>query len=122
MRRHMRIKDVVELGGDVALNLNQFLDDFRHEERDRASLIADEPMLTGDSSFDARLAATAESLARESGIEVPDWVWRDARYVDEPVWAFQGHNPEARIYLRQTTPPEFASRNHYTGDNVLARC
>lgn len=28
-------------------------------------------MLTGDRPFDARLAATAESLARESGIEVP---------------------------------------------------
>ena len=51
MGRHMRIKDVVELGGDVALNLSQFLDDFRHEERDRASLIANEPMLTGNDAL-----------------------------------------------------------------------
>ena len=118
----MQMKDVVEMGGDLALNLNQFLDDFRHETEDKGSLIAIEPPLTGDPSFDARLAATAECLAKESGVRIPLWVWHDARYAAEPVWAFQGSNPEARIYLRQTTPAEFASRNLYTGDNVLSRC
>lgn len=122
MRRRLTLAEAVAAGGDAGLALSQFLDDFRRSGDGRASMIAEEPPLTGDAELDARVAATAEALANEAGIEAPGWVREESRHLrGGPHWAYLPDRADARAYLLETTPTEFASRGLFTGPDVLSR-
>jgi hypothetical protein len=67
------------------------------------------PDSTADRRWDAMLAAIAEREARQSGTEIPEWVYDNA-YVLSPWW-FLSPTESLRAYSLQHTAPEFAIRN-----------
>lgn len=108
--------------GDIALAFGQFLDDFAHA-KDKAALIADEPMWSKEEAgrwyYD--LAATAHKLANDNKLPVPSWCIEERYCPAEPLWAFDTKNPEFQAYLRETTPREFRWHNLFLGPNILQR-
>lgn len=109
---------------DVKLLFGQFLDDYRHADlEEKAYLLRDEPewMERQNGRWSYILAATAEALAHEAGIEPPGWVY-DTKYVSPvPIYGGDVKLKEYQELLKETALPEFAARNLYMGDNVLTR-
>lgn len=127
MKEHrLSAADAVDVPGDPDLNFRQFLDDFRYEpESSCRRLISEEPKLTGNDFYDVRIAATVEALSHERGIEPPQWVYAPSRYLKKKTYTLRrvcAKSQEARDWFEATTPPEFASRNLFCGDNPLSRC
>ena len=113
------------LGEDPVLLYGQFLDDYKRASiEDKILLIQDAPIQTADRPvhYEALLAAVCESLAKQDGIPIPEWVYEQRYYLKEPVFAFNTTIPGHREYLLETTPEEFLSRNVIFGDNVMSRC
>lgn len=107
---------------DKDLLFGQFLDDYRHADlKEKAYLLRDEPKWIEEEDWSYVLAATAEALAHEAGIEPPEWVY-DPKYISPvPSYGFDVRNKEYQEFLKATALPEFASRNLFMGDNVLTR-
>lgn len=122
MRKRLHVDQVASCGEDRSLLLSQFIDDFWHETADKSVLVSEPPQLTGDPTFDARIAATVEALCNRASIAIPSWVFEDARYLEDPVWAYGCTEQSARSYFESTSLPEFSSRGLFLGDNVIARC
>ena len=125
MRKHLAISDVASGAGDRDLLFNQFLDDFLHECRPgMRALISGEPSPTGDESFDAKLAATAELLAHRHGVEVPEWVAKPRFFLDSPVYGAPmlcARDDIARDWFERNTTEEFAKRKLFLGPDLLSR-
>jgi hypothetical protein len=97
-----------------------FADDFRGSSRPgQLALIEPEPSPTGDSRFDAALAATAEFFAIESEIEVPRWVEGDDRFV-EPWW-FVTSRAAFHAYTLAHTPAAFARHGVFIDREAFTR-
>ncbi|HEY1776084.1 MAG TPA: helix-turn-helix transcriptional regulator [Solirubrobacteraceae bacterium] len=97
-----------------------FADDFRGSPRPgKIALIAAEPAPTGDRRFDAALAGTAEYFATESGIDIPQWVEREERFV-EPWW-FIASRPAFHAYTLANTPAAYARHGVFIAREVFSR-
>jgi hypothetical protein len=106
---------------DFELALGNFLDNFRlcgNEEK--RALICDEPQ-NGDHRTRCILAATAHKLANDNALEAPKWALDPKYKMRSPNYAFDTKIAAYRKWLRETAPPEFASRNLFCGENVLSR-
>lgn len=125
-REYISAADVASMPGeDYTLLYGQFLDDFRHRDQPgKAMLIAEPPRSLPDrpAYYDAMLAASCESLAKDFSLSVPSWVYDPHYYLPSPVYAFDTNIPEYRKLLEDTTPGEFSSRNVFFGDTVMTRC
>jgi hypothetical protein len=65
----------------------QFVAEFEHApSADRPGLVAGEPPPTGDRRWDAMLAGVVEQLCFDHQLEVPAWVMRPGRFLDQ--WWF----------------------------------
>lgn len=109
-------------GGSFDFALRSFLDEFAaHPEPWR---IAEEPECLaarvefGD-RYDAYLAASAETLAREKQWTVPDWVWQENRILSKPWFALPW--PGLRNILLVESPVAFRFRNLFVSANALSR-
>ncbi|MFH1022346.1 MAG: hypothetical protein V1809_03055 [Planctomycetota bacterium] len=119
------IRDLAQrvAGGDgLPVALGDFLDAFYRQPA--PVLLAEEPeILRGrvkdGEIFDAYLAAIAERLARQSGFDVPSWVFGGARHLHRPVFGTESAVMRATLLLE--SPPEFRSRNIFVTANVLDR-
>lgn len=124
--KRLKISDVTSLDGDKDLLFCQFLDDFRHEPTSScARLLADEPPTSNDRVFDVKLAAAAELLSHNAGIEPPTWITKPNYYLAEPYYMAPwvcAHNEKARRWFEETTPCEFSNRKLYCGEEPLRRC
>lgn len=111
---------------DYVLLYCQFLDDFRHEsDEGKSGLIASAPKCLNDRPdyYDAFLAGVCETLAKESNIDIPGWIYEDRYYLDSPTFPDGTERvPGFQEFLRETTPIEFAARNVLFGDNLMKRC
>jgi len=97
-----------------------FADDFRGSSRPgQIALIEEEPAPTGESHFDAILAATAEFFAAEVGIAVPNWTNEGTRFV-EPWW-FVASRPAFHAYTLAHTPAVFARHGVFMAREVFDR-
>jgi transcriptional regulator with XRE-family HTH domain len=97
-----------------------FADDFRESSRPgQIALIEKEPGLSGDSRFDAMLAATAEFFAAEAGIVSPKWTNDSTRFV-EPWW-FVSSRPAFHAYTLAHTPAVFARHGVFMAREVFDR-
>ena len=123
MRRNkVTISDVVACY-DFTLAFGQFLDDFRFAPiEEKYKLIQDEPSCDGvDQATLCHVAAAVHKLANDNELDVPKWVYDSAYIMPEPYYAHGTQNVEFQKYLAETSPPEYASRNVFLGDNVLMR-
>jgi hypothetical protein len=69
--------------------------------------------------IDAYLGATAERLARRSGLAIPAWAFHPSRYLHVPFFANEGAALRATLLLE--SPPEFRTRNLFVTSNALDR-
>ena len=108
---------------DFTLAFGQFLDDFRFaSDEEKYNLIANEPTCEGvDRVILCHAAAAVNKLANDSNIDVPLWVYDQAYIMPEPYYAQNTQNIDFQKYLVETSPPEYAARNVFFGDNVLMR-
>jgi len=122
MRDRVTISDAVAYH-NFTLSFSQFLDDFRFAPDDeKYRLIEDEPKHEGiDRVILCHAAAAVHKLANDNGLDVPKWVFDLAYIMPEPYYAHNTLNVEFQRYLLETSPPEYATRNVFFGDNVLVR-
>lgn len=71
-------------------------------------VVGAEPPLTGDSRFDALLAAVAEDACLRAGKTPPSWVYRPERFLDGAWWV--SPLPSARAQALVHTPASFRRR------------
>src|SRR5437660_2660365 len=66
-------------------------------------------------------AASVEWFCHKYGEACPQWV-HDPKYTLKKRWYYSinAHYKHVRVWLRQTTPEEFARRNIYCGNRVYA--
>ena len=121
-KKRITISDAVAYH-DFTLAFGQFLDDFRFapvEEKYR--LIQDEPKCeSADRTILCHAAAAVHKLANDNGLDAPEWVFDPVFIMPEPYYARGTRNVEFQRFLVETSPPEYASRNMFFGDNVLMR-
>lgn len=122
--RHVTLAEIAAMdeSEDIILWFGQFLDDFRHE-RDKESLIAEEPVWKRSRPgwMYYNFAAAAHKLANDNGIPVPEWAMAEKYISPEPIYGRGVKSKEYQEYLRKTSPYEYASRNIFLGNNVLSR-
>jgi len=108
---------------NFTLAFGQFLDDFRFaSDVEKQKLIAEEPMREGvDHLVLCHAAAAVHKLANDNELDVPLWVYDPSYVLPEPYYAHNVQNIEFKRYLHETSPPEYATRNVFFGDNVLLR-
>jgi hypothetical protein len=68
---------------------------------------------------DAYLAATAEELARQFDLPLPEWTFAEQRKLHRP-W-FASPLAALRAVLILESPPGFRSRNLFVSENALSR-
>jgi hypothetical protein len=98
-----------------AIHLMNFVDDFRHYKSLRA---IEEPFERGERKMDSLLAATAESLCDELGLEPPSWI-RQIPDCDEP-WFVNGFERLKAISIVES-PLRFRMRKIFVLENFLSR-
>ena len=108
---------------NFTLAFGQFLDDFRFAPYgEKHELIEDEPKHEGvDKATLCHAAAAVHKLANDNMLDVPKWVYEPVYTMPEPYYARDVQNVDFQRYLFESSPPEYASRNVFFGDNVLMR-
>lgn len=98
-----------------AIHLMNFVDDFR---RHQSLLALEQPFEPGDRRMDSLVAATAESLCDESGLEPPLWLSQIPE-CDEP-WFVSGFERLKAISIVES-PLRFRMRKVFVLENFLSR-
>lgn len=112
-------------GNDFSLSLRGFLDVFyscRNDKEKMYDLIKREPRQyknVPDYQY-AMCAATANKLANDYDIEVPDWVWKDRYYMKEMYFG-NVRKGRLRMYNMLYSPAEFKHRGLFVDENILMR-
>jgi len=121
-RKKVTISDAVACY-NFTLAFGQFLDDFRlAPDEEKYNLIEKEPNREGvDNVVLSHVAAAVHKLANDNGLDVPQWVHDPIYIMPEPYYACDTRNVEFQRFLHETSPPEYAIRNVFFGDNVLLR-
>lgn len=110
---------------DEMILYGQFLDDFYREDAytEKSKLISEEPLYSEKHKiFLCLLAGSAEKLAKDNMLPIPNWT-NDTKYkLKEAYFAFDTENSDFQAYLIQTTPIEYKKRNLMVGNTILERC
>lgn len=112
-------------GNDFSLSLRGFLDIFyscKDDKEKMFALIKQEPQYSKnvpDYQF-AICAATANKLANDYNLEVPDWVWKDKYYMKEMHFG-NVRKGRLRMYNMLYSPAEFKHRGLFVDENILMR-
>lgn len=112
-------------GNDFSLSLRGFLDVFYSckDDKDKMfALIKQEPQYyknVPDYQY-AMCAATANKLANDYDLEVPDWVWKDRYYMKEMYFG-NVRKGRLRMYNMLYSPAEFKHRGLFMDENILMR-
>lgn len=109
-------------GGEFSYLLGDFLDAF-YREPTPGALIAEPIPLAGrhgrGETWDAFLAAVAQSLAARQGWPAPAWAFVATRYLSRPFFPVAAASLRATLLLE--SPPEFRARNLFVTANALSR-
>jgi hypothetical protein len=124
--RPKTLAEVAELtlrGEPFFLCLRSFLDEFYHCPAQAAlemepKLLAAEFPTTG-AVHDAYLAATAEALATQAGLNTPSWSYAESRKLHHPWFAMTLDSLRALLLVE--SPAAFRSRNLFVSENALSR-
>lgn len=112
-------------GNDFNLSLRGFLDVFYSYKDDKDKmfdLIKREPQYYKNvpNYQYAMCAATANKLANDYDLEVPDWVWKDRYYMKEMYFG-NVRKGRLRMYNMLYSPAEFKHRGLFVDENILMR-
>lgn len=86
----------------------EFLRSAEDDGRPLILLVAAEPGATGDSRFDALLAAAAEDLCVRAGVRPPAWVHEPSRFLDAAWWV--SDLPSGRAHALVHAPASYRRR------------
>ena len=123
----MRINEIAQVtaesDNDFIFAFCTFLDEFyAANSEEKKILLADEPQRgTLTPKQYCMLAAAAHKLANDYGLAVPAWVTQEKFKMPYPVYAFDTKNKEYQVFLKETSPEEYSSKNVFYGENVLKR-
>jgi len=122
MKKRTTISDAVAYH-NFTIAFGQFLDDFKQASYDeKYKLIRDEPKHDNiNKAILCHAAAAVHKLSNDNGIDTPSWVFNPVYIMPEPYYAHNVQSVDFQQYLFETSPPEYATRNIYFGDNVLLR-
>ena len=98
-------------------HLSNFLDDFK---RNPSPSILQEYPENIDNKIDVFIAATAEQLAINYGLEIPKWVYNKRYFLKEPFFP-SGLNGDYRFFALIESPLAFSARQIFVTKNVLDR-
>ena len=112
----------IAAGVDPWIAFRDFLEDWTYLPEARTVLAANRPPFTDahQRRWAALLAATVEALCARDGLDVPSWTVDSEFRLREPWYLYEGSG-RIRDWMRETTPPGFASRNIWSGDRLLTR-
>jgi len=86
----------------------EFLRGLADDNKPMSILVGAEPGATGDSRFDALLAAIAEHACVRAGHAPPTWVYDQKRFLDNAWWV--SSLPSAKVYALVHSPASFRRR------------
>ncbi len=119
-----QVAEHVAAGQSLDTLIAEFLDEFYLADTptQKAAMLGEEPLPTGDRKIDALLGAIAEYLAHQFNLpKASAWAYSPARYLDR-AWHVAGQLDDGfREYLTFASPAEFASRNIFTEERPLRR-
>lgn len=100
--------------GDFDILFRDFLHEFNYNPTE--DRLNEEPLII-DKIKNAFLAATAEQLAYQNDFNIPEWVYKEKYFLDEPFFAIssQGFKP----LLIMESPVPFRKRNIFITKNAL---
>lgn len=104
---------------DFRVQFYDWLDDFYHYPGQRLLLIAAEIPPLSDQRLEAFAAAAVHQLCLDYGLPVPDWVYKDRFYLEDP-WFYPPELNLRAIEIAES-PAAFRARNIFTFANVLER-
>lgn len=109
-------------GEDFAFAVREFLDEVGLMPRDdlRQRALAERPEPTGDRRYDAYLAALAEHLATQHGLDRPPWACEPDRFLNR-FW-FVSEVPGLRALAIAQSPAAFRRRGIFIARGALERC
>jgi hypothetical protein len=117
------IKNTSNTVGDYNILFNDFLDEFYRSGRDtKAALVKDEPEVFGNIPIQkyAFIAGSVEKLCNDSGLEPPEWVFKENYFLKDPMFALNAKG-NLRVVLLVESPNEFVVRNIFVSENCLQR-
>jgi hypothetical protein len=117
------VKWTYENINDFEIHLGNFLDDFyRNSKTIRIDMVKDEPeyFKTISKQTYAFLAGAVEKLCNDSGLEPPDWVFKEKYFLKDPMFALDAEGM-LRLVLLVESPNEFVVRNIFVTENCLQR-
>jgi hypothetical protein len=124
--RPKTLAEIAELtlrGEPFDLCLRNFLDEFYLEPAQTALDAEPPPMREAlpekGAVWDAYLAATAEALACQAGLNTPSWSYAESRRLRHPWFALDFASLRAVLLLESPAP--FRSRNLFVSENALSR-
>lgn len=112
----------IAAGVDPWIAFRDFLEDWTYLPGSRIGLAAQRPPFANEEErrWAALLAAAIEALGTRDGLDPPEWTREPAFRLDEAWYLYEGAG-RIRDWLRETTPPEFSSRNIWSGDRLPRR-
>lgn len=93
---------------------------FRADTLTRQHLMIEEPAPTGDPRFDAYLAALAEHLAYDHGLDRPAWTCHPSRFLDRMWFPNERRDRWAAALVR--SPAAFRRRSIFVDPREVLRC
>ena len=112
----------IAAGVDPWIAYRDFLEDWTYLPEARVVMIVDPPPYEDAERhrWATLLAATVEALCARDGIAAPAWTKGGEYCLPEPWYLYLGTG-RIREWLRESSPPPFASRNIWSGDRLLRR-
>ena len=112
----------IAAGVDPWIAFRDLLEDWTYLPESRTELAARRPPFATEEQrrWAALLAASTEMLCARDGLAPPSWTSEPCFRLDEAWYLYEGTG-RIREWLRETTPPPFASRNIWSGDRLLRR-
>jgi hypothetical protein len=113
----------VQDGKVFNLCFGDFLDEFYAASSEtRPAMISEEPLRYSfiEKPIYVYAAAAVHKLANDHNLSVPEWVFDQYYFLEEPHFSMNARG-SLRLLLLYQSPPEFKFRNFFEVENTLAR-